>query len=174
MKNYYEILEVDKNASEEVLDRAYRVLAKKYHPDMQTGRQRRENEEKMKIINEAYSVLSDKQRREKYDLKLQEEIVQEKIDNMSEQNEVEIDRKVSSSINKMFNNMKREQVKEIKEKQERSFKNKMEIIIIIVLITFILGLISQIPAVSNLMNENAIIRTIFSPFSNTFKTLFKL
>ena len=33
MKNYYEILEVSENASDEIIDRAYRVLAKKYHPD---------------------------------------------------------------------------------------------------------------------------------------------
>ena len=35
MKNYYEILEVDKNASEEVIEKAYKTLAKKYHPDLQ-------------------------------------------------------------------------------------------------------------------------------------------
>ena len=35
MKNYYEILEVNENASKEVIDKAYKVLAKKYHPDLQ-------------------------------------------------------------------------------------------------------------------------------------------
>ena len=37
MKNYYEILEVDKNASEEVIEKAYKTLAKKYHPDLQNN-----------------------------------------------------------------------------------------------------------------------------------------
>ena len=59
MKNYYEILEVDKNASQEVIEKAYKALAKKYHPDLQQGQAKHESAEKMKIINEAYEVLSD-------------------------------------------------------------------------------------------------------------------
>ena len=45
MKNYYEILEVNENASKEVIDKAYKVLAKKYHPDLQEESCRRENKE---------------------------------------------------------------------------------------------------------------------------------
>ena len=42
MKNYYEILEVNENASKEVIDKAYKVLAKKYHPDLQEEKNKNE------------------------------------------------------------------------------------------------------------------------------------
>lgn len=64
-KDYYEVLEVDKNASEEDIKRAYRKLAKKYHPDLNQGN--KDAETKFKEINEAYEVLSDKEKRAKYD-----------------------------------------------------------------------------------------------------------
>lgn len=70
MKNYYEILEVDKNASQEVIEKAYKALAKKYHPDLQQGIQKQEYAEKMKNINEAYDVLSNDFKREQYNQKL--------------------------------------------------------------------------------------------------------
>ena len=59
MKNYYEILEVDSKASPEVIEKAYKTLVKKYHPELQNGIRENEYEEKMKEINEAYSVLTD-------------------------------------------------------------------------------------------------------------------
>lgn len=70
MKNYYEILGVEKNASEKEIKSAYRRLSKQYHPDRQAGKSdevKKECEEKMKEINEAYSTLSDPQKREEYD-----------------------------------------------------------------------------------------------------------
>lgn len=67
MKNYYEILEVSSKASQEVIEKSYKVLAKKYHPDVQTGTNRYLAEETLKDINEAYSVLSDIHLRQAYD-----------------------------------------------------------------------------------------------------------
>lgn len=64
-KDYYEILGVDKNASQSDIKRAYRKLAKKYHPDANPGDKKAE--EKFKEINEAYEVLSDEEKRKKYD-----------------------------------------------------------------------------------------------------------
>lgn len=72
MKNYYEILEVDKKASPEVIEKAYKTLVKKYHPDLQNEENHTEYEEKMKKINEAYSVLSDDFKKSSYDQQIQE------------------------------------------------------------------------------------------------------
>lgn len=73
MKNYYEILEVDIKASAEVIEKAYRALVKKYHPDLQPPEKRREAEDKIKDINEAYDVLSNQAKKEQYDVELQRE-----------------------------------------------------------------------------------------------------
>lgn len=75
MKNYYEILEVDKKASPEVIEKAYKTLVKKYHPDLQNEENHAEYEEKMKEINEAYSVLSDDFKKSNYDEQLQESTI---------------------------------------------------------------------------------------------------
>lgn len=64
-KDYYKILGVDKNASEQDIKNAYRTLAKKYHPDV--NKDKPDAEAKFKDINEAYSVLSDSQKRANYD-----------------------------------------------------------------------------------------------------------
>ena len=71
-KNYYEILEVNKNASPEIIDKAYKTLAKKYHPDLQNDENKQKGEEIFKQINEAYEVLSNEEKRKQYDLKLEE------------------------------------------------------------------------------------------------------
>ena len=59
-KDYYEVLGVDKNADDETIKKAYRKLAKKYHPDTNAGNA--EAEKKFKEISEAYAVLSDKEK----------------------------------------------------------------------------------------------------------------
>ncbi len=64
-RDYYEVLGVDKNADEAALKKAYRVLAKKYHPDMNPGD--KEAEKKFKEASEAYAVLSDPEKRRQYD-----------------------------------------------------------------------------------------------------------
>lgn len=75
MKNYYEILEVDKNASNEIIEKSYKLLAKRYHPDLQNTKSTKEknsNQEKMKEINEAYAVLSNDFKRREYDKQIKE------------------------------------------------------------------------------------------------------
>ncbi len=74
MKNYYEILEVNKKASKEVIEKAYKVLVKKYHPDLYTGEKQKYAEKKIKEINEAYDILSDEFLKEQYDTELEKEI----------------------------------------------------------------------------------------------------
>ncbi|MCX7746222.1 MAG: DnaJ domain-containing protein [Clostridia bacterium] len=68
MKSYYEILEIRRSASPEEIKKAYRVLAKKFHPDINPGN--REAEERFKEINEAYNTLGDETLKKAYDDKL--------------------------------------------------------------------------------------------------------
>ena len=85
--NYYKILEVDRDASYEVIEKAYKTLAKKYHPDLQESNMKQKAEEKLKLINEAYEILSNPDSRAKYDETLkQDEISQEDFNKLSEEN----------------------------------------------------------------------------------------
>lgn len=61
MKNYYKILEVEENASDDEIKKSYRTLSKKYHPDVNP-----DGAEKFKEINEAYETLGDKEKRAQY------------------------------------------------------------------------------------------------------------
>ena len=73
MKDYYEILEVNEKASSEIIEKAYKTLVKKYHPDLYSTVEKKEAEKKLKDINEAYQILSDSFLRSQYDLELQKE-----------------------------------------------------------------------------------------------------
>ena len=74
MKDYYGILEVNEKASQEIIEKAYRTLVKKYHPDIYSSVEKREAERKLKDINEAYNILSDNFLRSQYDLELQKQV----------------------------------------------------------------------------------------------------
>ena len=96
MKTLYEILEVSENASNEIVEKAYKVLAKKYHPDLWTQDKKEYAEQKMKEINEAYDVLSNEIKRKEYnstleierkrqmELKMQEELKKQSQSNTQE------------------------------------------------------------------------------------------
>lgn len=71
-KSYYDILEVNKNASPEVIEKTYKVLVKKYHPDIQETDKKAFFTQKLKDINKAYDTLSDIEKRKQYDMQLEE------------------------------------------------------------------------------------------------------
>ena len=64
-KNYYEVLGVDESSSADEIKKAYKTLAKKYHPDLNQGS--KESEDKFKEVNEAYETLNDPQKKAQYD-----------------------------------------------------------------------------------------------------------
>lgn len=66
-QDYYETLGIKRDATEKEIKAAYRKLARKWHPDLHTGKNKKEAEEKFKLINEAYEVLKDPEKRKKYD-----------------------------------------------------------------------------------------------------------
>ena len=87
MKNYYKILQVDKDASPEIIKVAYKLLVKKNHPDLKEGSEKQIAEENIKEINEAYDVLSNPEEKAKYDQNLINEFIsQEKYNEIINEN----------------------------------------------------------------------------------------
>lgn len=74
-KNYYEILQVDKNASPEIIEKVYKTLAKQYHPDLQSEENKKNSEEILKKINEAYETLSDPSKKAIYDKNIENQYI---------------------------------------------------------------------------------------------------
>ena len=87
MKNYYKILQVDKDASPEIIKVAYKLLVKKNHPDLREGEDKKNAEEKIKEINEAYDILSNPIKKAEYDQTLiNENISQEQYNYILNEN----------------------------------------------------------------------------------------
>ena len=94
--NYYELLQVSENASDEVIKMAYKALVKKYHPDTFKG-DKAFAEEKTKEINEAYDVLSDPVKRQEYDLFLKQ---QKEPQSKKEEKTTQVTKEETTEINK--------------------------------------------------------------------------
>lgn len=100
MKDLYKTLEVDRNASIDVIEKAYKVLAKKYHPDLQsTQESKKVAEEKIKKINEAYEILKDNEKRKKYDLELEQEEKRNTVNNTNHNSDYTNTNYSSSAVN---------------------------------------------------------------------------
>ena len=99
--NPYEVLGVSETATDEQVRSAYIKLVKKYHPDLQDNNLKAEYEEKIKLINEAFEVLSDSEKRKNYDLNLkQTEFSVEDYNNLINEN-----LKLKNEINYLKNNL---------------------------------------------------------------------
>ena len=180
MKNYYEILEVDKKASQEVIEKAYKTLAKKYHPDLQQGEKQQEYAEKMKTINEAYDVLSDGVKREQYNKQLENERIQQ----MPNEAISIID--MTRVLNQQINAARRQAYHDayVQDMRNRGYKIKykhdlkyyLKLIVVFIITAFIAFLIYQIPPVKNffteLYNENIFFKAFIDVFKNTFSATF--
>ncbi len=130
MINYYEVLEISENASQEVIDKVYKLFAKKYHPDLNPDNPK-EAEEKFKRITEAYEVLSDESKRKSYDEKLKTQRMIENTQNTQNQTinvqqpQIDYSRLNEEEIAKIQEEYKRKQEEDIKrQKLEEEYKIK--------------------------------------------------
>lgn len=106
MKDYYKILEVNNSASQEVISKVYKTLAKKYHPDANPN-SIKEAETKFKEITEAYEVLSDEQKRKEYDIQLEKYNKSQDATNLQEYENL---KSYVSQLENQINNMQQEEV----------------------------------------------------------------
>lgn len=190
MKNYYEILEVDKNASEEVIEKAYKTLAKKYHPDLQNNSN---SQNKMQQINEAYEILSNDFKRREYDEKLQKQSVSVEEYNkiIQENNRLKQDLQKATSSNNEINSNQIDslqfarryysKIKRASQQPQMQYNRrrinisleKIKKLIIYILGLVIIGILLAIIPVSrnffiNLYNTNTIIKLIVDIIIGTF------
>lgn len=191
MKNYYEILEVDKNASDEIIEKAYKTLVKKYHPDLQKNSK---NQNKMQQINEAYEILSNDFKRREYDEKIQKQSVpiEEYNKVIQENNKLKKDlRMIANQDNKIRNQNQFEEMsivqryyqqikKATKQTQMQSNRintsisfEKVKKIIVGIIIFSIIGIIlASIPLTRkffvDLYNKNVVIKFFVDIIIETF------
>jgi len=113
LKNYYQILGLNPNASAEEIKKAYRLYATKFHPDKQSND--KFFEEKFKEVKEAYDILSDEKKRADYDLKFNKENFKQEYKYSSTSNS-------SDWVEDMLDNLEAQRKKE-EQKQKKKRKN---------------------------------------------------
>lgn len=138
MSNLYEILEVSEKASKEVIDKAYHVLAKKYHPDLQEGNKKKSAEKKMQKLNEAYEIIGNEEKRKAYDEELkfkreeerriEEQNRIEEIENIRRHLEENINNQNSQSYTKNQNkeDLKQEELQRQRNIEKQEYDNNMQ------------------------------------------------
>ena len=190
-KTYYDWLEVSKKASPEVIEKAYKALVKKYHPDLQQGNNNN-TEEIIKIINEAYAILSDETKRAEYDAILlareqrnKQASSQSQSQNINsvniDQEELELNyqRQVEAARKQAYHDAYIEDMKNrgYKIKYKKSFKDYLKIAIIVIIILIIIWIIWQIPFVrnwiTNLAEDNFVIKIIVDLIKSIYEALFE-
>ena len=124
-KNYYDILQVNRNASPEIIEKAYKTLAKKYHPDLQTEENKRQAEETLKKINEAYEILSVPEKKQIYDTSLLEEEIISKNSNTKETNSSTIPASIEEELKKQQTFLQKQQI-EFLAQQELLYQKQLQ------------------------------------------------
>ena len=126
MNTLYEILEVSESASKEVIEKAYRVLAKRYHPDLQSIENKQKAEQKMKQINEAYAILSDDLKRQEYNDELSRKREMENREK-AEQIQHTLHGQQSTSLEEQkYRQMQRRKYEEQLRQQQEQMQKQME------------------------------------------------
>lgn len=178
-ENYYDILEINKNASPEIIEKAYKTLIKKYHPDLHENNLKQNYEEKIKKINEAYEILSNPEKKHNYDLNLNKiEISKEEYNNLYneninlkneinylknnynkmqsnynhfENNENEINKKINTAINQAYHDSYIQDLKNrgYKIKYKKTFKDFLALILTIIFLIIIGFILWHIPFTKN-------------------------
>lgn len=120
-KNYYDILQVNRNASPEIIEKAYKTLAKKYHPDLQTEENKKQSEEILKEINEAYEVLSDVEKKQNYDTSL----LEKEKKNISDNSNLPNEKYTSDTLNKEWIH-EQQQKKKLQYEEELAYQKKLQ------------------------------------------------
>ena len=183
-KNYYEILEISENASQEIVEKAYKTLAMKYHPDLHGDSTGDENfEEKLKLINEAYGVLKDKEKRAEYDEEMRIEAERDKLaaqriakkledvhakdniakqeDFLAQQQEIlnraakQQQEELNKAYEKAYNDAYVQDLKRrgYKVKYKKTLKDYIPVIIAVIVVLAVFVLLWQIPFVRNYFVE---------------------
>lgn len=194
-ENYYEYLEISKNASQEIIEKAYKTLVRKYHPDLQQGDMKIQYEEKLKKINEAYEILSNKEKKEEYDLNLQQEEKntnmhqeakkQENLTNINNQKSINEQyqekqayrEKMEEAVKKAYYDAYIQDLKNrgYKIRYKKTIKDYIRLIVTILVVIIVFIILFQIPFIKNfftdMYNENPILKYIVDLVINIFNSI---
>lgn len=172
MKNYYQVLEVNENASLEVIEKAYKVLAKKYHPDSWPDSKSYWAEDRFKEITEAYQTLSNTELRKDYDMqiginnsyeskytdlyneneKLRQEVNSMKIRNKSKEYKENSEKNESNSYFKRYSTTIKNLINtEINKPQEERSKDLKALLLTIVIVSILIFVFWKVPFLHNFL-----------------------
>jgi curved DNA-binding protein CbpA len=202
MKNYYEILEVSEKASKEIIEKAFKVLAKKYHPDMNLDNPK-EAAERFKEVSEAYEILCNDAKRaeldeflrqnrsnavkekivyrdvykgEPFEGKSSEYVEEEIIDNQADEYEEERRQiKLEYEMRKAYNDAYIKSLKDMGYKiiYKKSFKDYLRGIVTLIILLFIIYLLYIIPFTHNYFEKLIMQNEITASIVNIIKDIFE-
>lgn len=196
-KTYYDWLEVSPKASPEVIEKAYKALVIKYHPDLQK-QNKQSSEDIIKKLNEAYGVLSDSVKRKEYDEKIKLEkqrqiqianvnipvqeppqnsfsFSQEELNRQQAQLESDYYRQMDEARRQAYHDAYIEDMRNrgYKIRYKKSFKYYIKLAVIVLIIFFVIWLIWQIPFVRDWINGLAESNFLIKLFVDIIKSIYE-